>query len=242
MNKKQYLSLPQNEPLFAEYLFRQGFKRDQLSNYVKSGWFIRLHHGVYSRPDMLFTGLEAIKAAQNQLNSPLYIGGKSALALQGFSYFIEANPQYRVFYPHNFRINGYLKTFDDLVYKKNRLFTDSVEGFTKLPDGLAVASRERAILEMADEVTGEASYEEFYNVLELLTSLRPDLIQKLLESTHSIKVKRLFLAVSEKMEFQWFGDLDLSRVSLGSGPRQIEKNGVFNKKYNIVLPRLKNGI
>ena len=61
-------------------------------------------------------------------------------------------------------------------------------------------------------------------VMEMLNGLRPELMQTLLEECKSVKVKRLFLFMAEKAEHAWFSDLDLSKISLGTGKRAIVKN------------------
>jgi len=73
--------------------------------------------------------------------------------------------------------------------------------------------------------------------MEMLTGLRPDLLQKLLEECKSIKVNRLFLYMAEKAGHSWLDDLDLSKIDLGKGKRSIVKNGVLNSKYQITIPR-----
>jgi hypothetical protein len=74
-------------------------------------------------------------------------------------------------------------------------------------------------------------------LIQGLTTLRPKLVQVLLEQCNSVKVKRLFLYMSEKNDHSWLKSLNLSNVNLGSGKRVIIKYGVFNNKYNITVPK-----
>lgn len=239
---KTLMNLPTDGPYFASYLSKKGFKTDTLSYYVKSGWLVRLHRGVYGRPGKNYDILQVIKAAQEQLNAPIYVGGKSALALHGVTYFIMNRPQYQLYHSSKYRVNEYFKSFNNLALIKESLFHNLEDGMTKFKDGLILSSRERSILEMTDRVRDDFAYEEYFNILELLISLRPNLLQSLLEKIDSIQVKRLFLSTAKKMNFKWYKRLDLSRITLGSGPRQIVKNGEFDKEFNIVLPRLNNGL
>jgi len=71
--------------------------------------------------------------------------------------------------------------------------------------------------------------------MELLTSVKPALIQALLEQCSSVKVKRLFLYMSDRAGHAWRNRLDLSRIDLGSGIREIEKGGKVDRNYNIVI-------
>jgi hypothetical protein len=72
--------------------------------------------------------------------------------------------------------------------------------------------------------------------MENLLSLRPAVVQMLLEQCKSIKVKRLFLYFAEKVEHNWFADLDLSKIELGKGVRRIVPNGKYVSKYELMLP------
>ena len=70
-----------------------------------------------------------------------------------------------------------------------------------------------------------------------LVNLRPDILQKLLEGCNSIKVKRLFLYMSKKANHQWGNFLNLKTVDLGQGDRSIVKNGVYDPKFRITVPK-----
>lgn len=62
-----------------------------------------------------------------------------------------------------------------------------------------------------------------------LTTLRPRLVQNLLEKCNSFKVKRLFLFMTEKSQHLWFKELDTHKINIGSGKWVIVKNGVLKK-------------
>ena len=72
--------------------------------------------------------------------------------------------------------------------------------------------------------------------MEGLTTLRPKLVQRLLEECKSIKVRRLFLLMAEYSNHDWFKELNVEKIDLGSGKRVIVKNGVLDKKYKITVP------
>ena len=78
---------------------------------------------------------------------------------------------------------------------------------------------------------------DVYYLMEMLTSLRASLVQQLLEECTSVKVKRMFLYMSEKSRHRWFAKLDLSRITLGSGTRSYAKGGVKINAYDIVIPK-----
>jgi hypothetical protein len=78
---------------------------------------------------------------------------------------------------------------------------------------------------------------ECYELMEGLNNLRPNLVQNLLEGCTSVKVKRLFLYLAEKANHSWVKYLNMDKIDLGSGKRSIVKNGTYNSKYRISVPK-----
>ncbi|MCD6326674.1 type IV toxin-antitoxin system AbiEi family antitoxin domain-containing protein, partial [bacterium] len=97
-------------------------------------------------------------------------------------------------------------------------------------------SPERAIMEQMRLVKVNDDVEQAYRLMEGLTTLRPSVVQDLLVNCRSVKVKRLFLWSAETIGHAWFGRLDLERVELGNGRRQLYKGGRLNLKYQITVP------
>lgn len=77
---------------------------------------------------------------------------------------------------------------------------------------------------------------ECYQLVEMLTTLRPKVLQELLEQCRSIRVKRLFLYLADKAGHLWFTRLDRSRIGHGKGKRVIGTGGVLVPDYELVLP------
>ena len=77
---------------------------------------------------------------------------------------------------------------------------------------------------------------ECYQVMEGLTTLRPKLLQQLLEQCGSIKVKRLFLYMAHKAGHAWAQRLDREKIDIGSGARAITKGGVYVASFGLTLP------
>ena len=84
-------------------------------------------------------------------------------------------------------------------------------------------------------VPAKVTLNEAYQVIETLSLVKPKEFQMLLEKCSSIKVKRLFLYMAEKVNYNWFNRLDLTKIDLGKGVREITKGGKHNKKYNIII-------
>ena len=102
---------------------------------------------------------------------------------------------------------------------------------------IRIASPERAILECLFLAPDKFDLVECYQIMEGLTNLRPILMQELLESCTSVKVKRLFLYMAEKAGHQWLSFIEQSKISLGKGDRSIVKGGVYVSKYRVSLPK-----
>lgn len=127
-----------------------------------------------------------------------------------------------------------------ILYSSTNLFGDDFIGIEKKEISsvsVLISSPERAIFELLNNLNDRLSFYETYKIFENLYNLRPELLNELLVKCTSIKVKRLFLYFAEKSEQSWFEDLNLKNFSLGSGKREIYKNGILDKKYLITVPR-----
>jgi hypothetical protein len=150
-------------------------------------------------------------------------------------------PQAFVFTPLGNRLPKWFAAYEwDVTLRETSTKVFGDEGLEKVSyNGLTlnVSSPERAIMECILLSPTYYNLMDVYYLMEMLTSLRSKLVTALLRSCTSVKVKRLFLYMAEKANHQWFPRLDLSEVSLGSGPRSFVTGGVKNKKYNIVIPK-----
>jgi hypothetical protein len=101
---------------------------------------------------------------------------------------------------------------------------------------LSISSPERAILECLYLAPEKMDLVECYQVMEGLTTLRPALLQQLLEQCHSIKVKRLFLYMAKKAGHDWFKRLNTEKLEA------ILYCKVYNQSTAIPSPDLLNVI
>ena len=101
---------------------------------------------------------------------------------------------------------------------------------------IKISGPERAMLEVCYDVPDKESFEEAGYLMEGLTTLRPALVQELLEKCQSVKVKRLFMYFAEERNHAWVKKLNLAKVDFGSGKRSLVEGGHYNKKYQIVVP------
>lgn len=239
-------SLRQQTPsigiLLTSWLEKSGFSRNEVSNYLKSGWLQRITTGVYQ-----FTGdtpslYGALASYQKQVAMKYHVGAASALELKGFSHYITmGKPDAVVFSPVKPPLPKWLNDAEldmNLVEVSTKVIGDiGIEQMDYQGQALTVSSPERAIMECVLLSPSHYDLMDVYYLMEMLTSLRASLVQQLLENCTSVKVKRMFLYMAEKARHRWFTKLDRSRISLGSGTRSYAKNGVKIGAYDIVIPK-----
>ena len=90
-------------------------------------------------------------------------------------------------------------------------------------------------MELAAEVPQKVALGELYQLMEFADTLRPKLVSELLTKCGSVKAKRVFLLLTDDLGHRWAKRVDLSGIDLGAGCRVIDKGGVFQPKYNIVV-------
>ena len=96
-------------------------------------------------------------------------------------------------------------------------------------------------MEMLYHVPLKQGFDEAERIIEALLTLRPPLVQSLLETCKSLKVKRLFMYMAETTNLPWVHELNLGKVNLGKGDRTVVKGGRLDPKYRITVPRSGGG-
>jgi hypothetical protein len=181
---------------------------------------------------------------QAQMGLPVHVGGKTALEMQVYAHYLPLGKGAVVvlFGTPGTRLPAWFQQYDwgvELRYITTRLFDDAVNaGLTQKDLGayaVTISAPERAIMEVMYNISRDASFEEAALLMEGLTTLRPRMLQVLLEQCRSVKVKRLFMYLAEECNHAWVKKLDVSKVDLGKGKRMIVKGGRFNSKYNITV-------
>ena len=103
---------------------------------------------------------------------------------------------------------------------------------------LKTSSPERAMLEYCYLLPNYADFEEARQFMEGLATLRPRLLQSTLRACRSVKAKRLFLALADIVGHEWYGELNLESVELGSGGRHVVSDGLRNSRFKITVPEI----
>jgi hypothetical protein len=92
------------------------------------------------------------------------------------------------------------------------------------------------MLELCDGVSDAALVYEADALMQAMTTLRPQRVGLMLRRCHSIKAKRLFLALAERHKHAWLSHVPLERVELGRGKRALVPGGRLHPTYQITLP------
>lgn len=241
---QRLLTAPAGAVLTVNWLKAQGISRKLANYYATSGWLHRVGDGAFALPPGAPGWLGAVFGLQQKLSGSFHPGGRTALELASAAHFLplgDEAPVYLFGRPGD-RVPAW---FQQLPWAKRVRVVRS--DFLPVEVGVRehraggfvvkVSDPERAILELLfHQVTDAEGYEHARLVFEGLGTLRPQLVQTLLEQCSSVKVKRLFLHLAELHRHPWFRELDVGRVSLGSGKRVLVPGGRLDTKYLITVP------
>lgn len=244
-------SWPQGTVATSSWLEERGAYQQLVHEYERSAWLESLGKGAFKRSGDKVEWQGALFAIQKHLKLPIHVAAKTALSLHGISHFVPLGKGHRIylFGTPTAKLPLWFKKTDwgVTVEHVRSLFLSSADdnmGITDVEYGafsIRVSSRERAILEVCYLVPHRQGYEEAKILMEGLQTLRPDLVQSLLERCESVKAKRLFLHLAEACNLPWLESINVSKIKLGSGKRTIAKGGVLDSKYNLIVPKIHEG-
>ena len=225
------------------WLRARGVSPDLSRTYVRSGWLERLGNGTFKRPGDPLSWQGALHSLQSQLGLEVHVGALTALAAEGHRHYARSGRE-TVFL---FSETGTTlpKWFREYAWAERMDLTQT----RFLPQGLGVratdmggfvlqaSAPERAILEALHLSPREVDLMEAAQVMEGLRTLRPKIMQELLEGCTSVKVKRLFLYLAKRADLPVVRHLNREGISLGSGERMIVPGGVHVPEFGLTVPR-----
>lgn len=235
--------MPKNGIMTNSALHQLGISDQLKKNYIKSGWLQSIGNGAVSRLNETPSFYSAINAIQNQLHLPIHVGGRSALSLHGRSHYIRLGKErFFLFGRKNIKLPLWFKNYSwdpEVIYMTTDFINKEFYTENIIQDGFSiiVSSLERAMMEILFLIPKYQGISEAFHLIESLVDIRPQVAQELLENCHSIRVKRLFLFLAEKANLPCFKELNLNRINLGRGKLSLAKNGFYNHKYKIVIPK-----
>lgn len=228
----------------SSYLHAIGYGYDLLAKYKKNGWIIPIGRGAWrlAGDDVDWQG--GIYALQQELILPVHIGGKTVLEEMGYGHYgVMGRRMCYLYGPLGTKLPRWFVGYDwsvDLQYAATNLFPSGLSdtftnsSFEKIK--IKTSTVERAVFEMLYFVPVRQGYDEAQKILAGLLTLRPKMLQLLLETCTSVKVKRLFMVMAEEAKMPWVEDIKLDKVNFGQGSRQLVRDGVWHKKYQITIP------
>lgn len=240
----------------SRWLRAHGYSSSLVVRYVSSGWLISPARGVYMRKGGSLQWGGVVRTLQWSERLSLHVGGRFALAWLGHEHYLRLGEAAVVTLYGPDRVPGWLGrlplnerveycgkgpfdlpalSFSDETADET-LLAQGLERHEAMPGGMVVcATAERAMLELCDEASASDIYEADA-LMQGMATLRPQLLEILLQHCHSIKAKRLFLALAERHGHAWFSHLSLDNVNLGRGKRSLVPGGRLHPRYQITLP------
>jgi hypothetical protein len=238
---------PNGTVAVQSWLNRQGVSRHLAVRYIKGKWFTKIGKGAYIKEGNAVDWTGGVYSLQSQLGFKVHVAGLTALELLGYGHFVlmgEGNPKWLSKHKSDKRpipvwFREYFKK-DNTICIEQGLF-DGEWGKALVEHTLSdckimVANPERAILEYLHFDSHGTSVAHGLLLMENLSTLRPKVIQELLESCQSVKVKRLFLVLAEHVNHPWVKRLNVEKIDLGKGKRVVGEGGYYNPKYQLSLP------
>jgi len=235
---------PQGTVALSRWLKENNIPNTLQQRYLKSSWIETVGVGAFKRAGDNISWKGGVYAIQNHAKLSIHVGGLTAVVLQGSGHYVRFKESIQLFgssdtkapLPRWFKNSEWE---DDVsLYRTNFLPVNlALKEYEEKNFSIAISSLERAILECLYLAPEHIDLIECYHIMEGLTGLRPDIVQELLMACTSIKVKRLFLYMAEKTNHTWLEYIDTSSVNLGSGKRSLVKEGFYDAKYQITLPK-----
>ena len=241
--------LPEGLLADAAWMEANGYSSALRSQYVRAGWLESPARRVYRRSRTPLAWQQVVMSLQTLLDLPMAVGGRTALEQQGYAHYLSAEmrevhlygpkrpPTWLASLPLDvtFHWHNSLRLFPgdpDAPQEPSPIMYSTAR--MQLP--IRYSSKERAVLELLDELPERESFHQVDALMEGLSDLSPRRLQTLLEACASVKVKRLFLFFVDRHRHAWRSRLDVSRIDLGSGKRVLVKGGRLDPTYHITVP------
>jgi hypothetical protein len=241
--------LPYGMLATKKWLASKGVGAHALDNAVKSETLLPLASGVYTQYARNIRWEGVVASLQRMQETPVHVGGLSALELAGFAQYLSLSSRrcVRLYSPaklpswlgrlslsDTFEGRGTKTLWPEATMLKGK-YVKEHQWEEGLPP-VIFSCPEKAILEVLADVPSSVSFEHADELMQGLVNLSPRKLDALLDACSNIKVKRLFFWLAQRQSYSWFKKLDRSKYDLGSGKRVIAKGGKLDKDYLITVP------
>ncbi len=241
---------PSGTVALQSWLNQKGVNRQLAREYCSGQWLRRIGHGAYIRHADKVDWKGAVYALQNHADLSIWPGGLTALSLQGFAHYLPVTKEtVHLFAAPGTRLPSWMQQHNwgvRLSFHSTSMFGKSGSGEEHALDigaakfgdfSIRISSLERATFELLYLVSDKDSFIAAAEIVEGLTVLRPAVIEAYLKACRSVKVNRLVLFLADHYQHTWLKRINREGINLGSGKRQIVKDGILDKKYQITVPR-----
>jgi hypothetical protein len=225
---KHLTALPAGAPVTTRELGKLGISPQRAYGYVQRGWLKKIGRGVFVRPGAPLDLRNSLRALESS-GFRAHVGGKTALEWRGVRHFVSTRQVTLLYGTDDQRLPTWIATNFEVTYRRKKLFhgkgVDRM-GLSRVDDwpvSPLTSESERAALELLSEVPQRQSLEEARELMQGLTTLRPDLLTQLLRACTSVKTVRLFLMLSRELELPHLRKLDLKKLPTGSKSRWVIK-------------------
>lgn len=242
----------------SRWLRAHNYSSSLVARYVDSGWLTSPARGVYMRQGGYLRWEGVVRSLQVGEEALLHIGGRFALSLLGHEHYLRLGDAGTITLYGPQRPPGWLEklpleqrfeylgkgAFDlpplpvTAQMSEKTLSEHGLAWYRDAPgsDALVCSTPERAMLELCNEVVDATLVYEVDALMQAMTTLRPQRVALLLRHCHSIKAKRLFLALAERHRHAWLPHVSMEGVDLGRGKRSLVPGGRLHPTYLITLP------
>ena len=234
----------ENEVHSTHWFCERGIDSSLLRRYSNNGIFYKLGGGAYAKTSDKLDWQAAIYTAQKEFHLPIHVGGRTVFELLGTGHYLNigARPVIYIMTRKRIRTPVWIVKNDwgvEFMVKNLNIFEGDIglNEFKKTKFAMKISSRERAIMEMIDILDLRWSFETLEQYFESLTNIKADVTQCLLENCKSVKVKRMFLYMANRLNLPVVKKINEKRIDMGSGKRTIAINGQLDKKFDITVPR-----
>lgn len=216
-------------PVSSSWLAERGVSPQLAYRYVKGGWLQSLSRGVFAKPGGELDRDHSLRLLA-QLGHGIHVGGKTALAWQGFIHNLSLGSERLVLFRGGDRgLPGWFTSRFRCRVSGRKLFeedraaplyvTDTNSRHPKVP----VSEAERAMLEMLSDVPHWQGLDEAKQLMEGLVSLRAEPLRELLNRCVSVKTVRLFLQFARQLDMPVLKELPADGFRTGSKSRYVRK-------------------
>ena len=237
---KNLLQLNREIPLTTQEMKKMGVNNTLIQRYKESNWIESIGRGAYKFPEAELSFEGIMYSLQTDLSLNVYPGAKTALEMAGIRQYYREKEKVYLFtdsktnmplWARNYRYERDLRVIRSSKWnKKEFLFNPNTKGFE-----FFIASKELAIVQQIELVGRGESFEETAQLFELLDSMDPDLLNKVLKKA-SKRSRRIFAFFCDFYKHPWNKHISKKILNSGNSVITIEKGGRYLSQYKLIIP------